>query len=342
MKKSWYKMQAKAGTPKAAEITIFDEIGFWGVTAAAFLRELKALGDVETIDVLINSPGGSVFDGLAIYNALRQHKATVNVTVMGVAASAASFIAMAGDKITMPENAFLMVHNAMGGVFGNAQEIRDWADTLDKIGASLIGIYVARTGKSEADVKALLDAETWMTAKEALDLGFADEVIAEMKIAASFDLESHDNLPKAALAAFKAAAEPPPDPEDVDPEHADPEQGELFAEEAKALVTAAGFEAFALDFALACKTIDEVKARIAVAGEVKALCALAKANADTFIRDGKSLDEVRAALIDSRASGSEATHVSTTPRNPASPAPTQPSAVKATTADIWAKRRNPN
>ena len=110
----------------------------------------------------------------------------------------------------------------------------------------------------------------------------------------------------------------------------------------KALVTAAGFEAFALDFALACKTIDEVKARIAVAGEVKALCALAKANADTFIRDGKSLDEVRAALIDSRASGSEATHVSTTPRNPASPAPTQPSAVKATTADIWAKRRNPN
>ena len=159
MKKSWYKMQAKAGTPKAAEITIFDEIGFWGVTAASFISELKALGDVETIDVLINSPGGSVFDGLAIYNALRQHKASVNVTVMGVAASAASFIAMAGDKITMPENAFLMVHNAMGGVFGNAQEMRDWADTLDKIGASLIGIYVARTGKSEAEVKALLDAE---------------------------------------------------------------------------------------------------------------------------------------------------------------------------------------
>lgn len=339
MKKSWFKMQAKAGAPKAASIDIYDEIGFWGVTAQSFVNELKALGDVETLDVFINSPGGSVFDGLVIYNALRMHKATVNVTVMGVAASAASFIAMAGDKITMPENTFLMVHNPIGIVYGNAEEMRDTAEVLDKIGASLIGIYMARSGKSEAEVKALLDAETYMTAKEAKDLGFADEVTAEMKIAASFDIDKlSDKMPAAALAAFRAAAEPDPE----DDEDKDPEQDELFADEVAALAKAAGFEKHAPLFALNLKTIDDVKSRIAECREITAVCTLVnRANlTDTFIADGKTFAEVKTALIDARASVSEASPVDTTQRNPSSPAPTQPSAVKATTADIWAKRRN--
>lgn len=333
MKKSWFKMQAKANAPKAAEITIYDEIGFWGVTAQSFITELKALGDVETIDLFINSPGGSVFDGLAIYNSLRQHKATVNVTVMGVAASAASFIAMAGDKISMPDNTFMMVHNPMGVVCGNAEEMRDTAEVLDKLAASLIGIYVARTGKSEAEIKALLDDETYMTAKEALDLGFADEVTPGMKIAAVFDLEAHANLPEGLLAAFRAAATP-----DLE----DDEQQELFADEVAALAKNAGFEAHAPLFALNFKTLEAVKARIDECREITALCALAKLTSltDGLIESGKSLDDTRAALINARASSSDAAPVDTTRRSSSSPAPTQPSAVKATTADIWAKRRN--
>lgn len=337
MKKSWFKMQAKAGT-KEAQIDIFDEIGFWGLTAQSFTKDLKALGDVDVLNVFINSPGGSVFDGLVIYNALRQHKATVNVTVMGVAASAASFIAMAGDKITMPENAFMMVHNPMGFVFGNADEMRDTAEVLDKIGTSLVGIYTARTGKSEAEVKALLDAESWLTAKEAKDLGFADEVTPEMKVAASFDLDKLDaKFPEAALKAFRAAAEPEADPADEGDEADDP-----LAEQIDALAKGAGFEAFAAEFALNCDSVEAAKARIATARDIKALCTVAKkpSMADAMIRDGKTLAEARAALIESRASSDEATPTNTNLRNPASPAPTQPSAVKTTTADIWAKRRN--
>ena len=154
--KSWYSIQAKADQ-KTADISIYDEIGYWGVTAKQFIGDLKAL-DATTIKLAINSPGGAVFDALAIYNALRQHPAAVEVTIMGVAASAASVIAMAGDTIVMPENAFMMIHNPLNLAYGNADDLREMADVLDKIGASLIGIYAKRTGMPEDEIKALLDA----------------------------------------------------------------------------------------------------------------------------------------------------------------------------------------
>lgn len=332
--KTWYSVKAQAA--KAAEITIFDEIGFWGVTASAFIADLKKLGDLDNLTVSINSPGGSVFDGLAIYNALRQHPANVTVKVMGVAASAASFIAMAGDKIVMPENTFLMVHNPMGAVFGNADEMREWADTLDKIAASLIGIYVKRTGKSEEEVKALLDAETWMSAKEAVEMGFADEIEAEMKIAASFEIE---RLPENVRAAFEAGSADP-EPTQPDPDDDLAEDGKTFAEDVAALAAAANLGDYASVFALSTKTVDEARAAISNAREIVALCEIAKrpqAAAD-FIRASKPLAEVREALLTALAVQDEKTHTDTAPRNPASPVVTQPSAVKV--ADIWAKRRN--
>ncbi len=328
--KTWFSIKAKGA--KAAEITIFDEIGFWGVTASSFISELKALGDVEDLTVFINSPGGSVFDGLAIYNALRQHPANVTVKVMGVAASAASFIAMAGDKIVMPENTFLMVHNPMGAVFGNADEMREWADTLDKIAASLIGIYVKRTGKGEDEVKSLLDAETWMTAAEAVEMGFADEIEAEMKVAASFEIE---RLPENVRAVFKAAAtEPAADPQ-PEPE------AKTVAKQIEELAKAADLGAFASVIALSCESVEAAQTVVNEAREIVALCALAgkPTRAAEFINGRKSLADVRAALINASAEHDERTHTDTAPRNPSSPKPTtQPAAVK--TADIWAKRRN--
>lgn len=201
--KNWYSIQAKAGAP--AEISIYDEIGLWGVTAKQFIADLKAL-DATTVKLFINSPGGSVFDALAMYNALRQHPASVEVTVMGIAASAASLVAMAGDKIVMPENSFLMIHNPLAGAYGNAAELRDMADVLDKIGASLVATYVTRTGLQEDEVKALLATDTYLSAEEAVAKGFADELQPALKVAACYDIE---RLPVNIRAVFAAATKEP-------------------------------------------------------------------------------------------------------------------------------------
>jgi ATP-dependent Clp endopeptidase proteolytic subunit ClpP len=298
--KTWFHMKAKADAPKAAEITIFDEIGFWGVTAGTFQKDLKALGDVEQIDVLVNSPGGSVVDGLAIYNMLSQHPATVNVKVMGIAASAASFIAMAGDSIEMPSNTFMMVHSPMSGVFGNADEMRDTADVLDKIEASILGIYAKRTGKSDEDLKALLKAETYMTAAEAVELGFATKVTDALEATASFDI---DRLPVNVQAMFRKPAATPNTP---------------LAEQIVARAKTAGLEQFGPTFAL-CETLDEADRVIAEAREIGALCrvmAIDDKRFEAFVNARKSLPEVRAAIAAERVAAAEQTIDTAPPTKP--------------------------
>ena len=154
--KSWYTIRARAA---GAEVLIYDEIGAYGVTAKGFLAELGALPDDAAIDLRLNSPGGSVFDAVAIYNALKRHAGDITVWIDGIAASAASYIAMAGDTIVMPENAFLMIHDPSGLVMGTATDMRDMAETLDKIAASMTRGYAAKSGKSEEDIAALMAAE---------------------------------------------------------------------------------------------------------------------------------------------------------------------------------------
>ena len=127
--KRWYEFRAQA---KGAEIVIYDEIGAFGIPARAFLDELKALGPVGELTVRINSPGGSVFDGVAIYNALKRHDATITIWIDGIAASIASMIAMAGDGVVMPENAMLMLHDPSALVIGTAADMRGMAEALDK------------------------------------------------------------------------------------------------------------------------------------------------------------------------------------------------------------------
>jgi ATP-dependent protease ClpP protease subunit len=195
---SWYTICARA---TGAEVLIYDEIGAYGVSAKGFLAELGALPDDAPIDLRLNSPGGSVFDAVAIYNALSRHAGTVTVWIDGIAASAASYIAMAGDEIVMPENAFLMIHDPSGLVMGTAADMRDMADTLDKIAASMTRGYAAKSGKPEDEIAALLAAETWFDAKNALEAGFATRMAEPVRIAATFDIGRFRNAPPSLLEA---------------------------------------------------------------------------------------------------------------------------------------------
>lgn len=197
-----YSIKAK-GTE--AEIMLYGDVGdswFGGVTAKQFADDLKALGKVDTINLRINSPGGDVFQGLTIYRLLVDHKARVIVHIDGLAASIASVIAMAGDEIHISESAFLMIHNAWGLALGSAEDMRTMADLLDKTTASIRDVYVARTGKTADEITAWMNAETWFTAADALENGFATEVAANMRLAAKFDPAIHRGLkhPPAALA----------------------------------------------------------------------------------------------------------------------------------------------
>lgn len=155
------------------EIDLYDEIGFWGVNAREFRSRLKDAGDVV---LRVNSPGGDVFDGLAMYNDLLRHRGSVRVEITGMAASIASIIAMAGDEIVMAPNSFFMIHNAWTIGIGNRHDFSDISGVLTKIDDALARTYAARTKTGIRDIKRMMDNETWMTAKEAVDGGFAKSI----------------------------------------------------------------------------------------------------------------------------------------------------------------------
>jgi len=184
--KTWFEIKNKS--PEKAEIWIYEQIGedFWtggGTTAKSFQKELSKIS-ASQIDLHINSPGGEVFDGITIYNLIKQHPANVTTYIDGLAASIASVIALAGDKVIMAENALYMMHNPFGFVMGTAEEMRSMADVLDKVSRSIIGTYAGKSGKADDEIKPLLDAETWMSADEAMEFGFVDEISGKMDMAA--------------------------------------------------------------------------------------------------------------------------------------------------------------
>ena len=339
--KTWYNLSGEN------TLSVTDDIGAFGVSAKSFLDDLRTI-KAKDITVEINSPGGDVFAGLAIYNGLRSSGKTVNVKVLGIAASAASLVAMAGDTIEMPENAMMMIHNPWSFAVGDAEELRATADVLDKIGTSLVTTYANRTGKDEAEIKAMLDAETWLTAQEAVDMGFATQVTQPFSARASFDL---DRLPERARAAYALAAE---DASDIDPENPDGDEdtshgsvnneaevpAKTHADQVVEAAAAFGMEAFAAQWALDPKLADlaAVQARAAEAREIKALCALAKRDgmADQLIKSGTTLADARSAIFAALDDADE--HIDTSPvaTNTQSQG-AQPAAV--TTSDIWAARR---
>nr|WP_260679028.1 head maturation protease, ClpP-related [Pseudomonas mendocina] len=182
-------------------ISVFDVIGqdYWtgeGVTAKRIAAALRAIGERDVV-VNINSPGGDMFEGLAIYNLLREHKGSVTVKVLGLAASAASIIAMAGDEVQIARAGFLMIHNAWIFAAGNRHDFREYADYLEPFDASMADIYVARSGQELADVQRMMDGETWIGGSAAIDQGFADALLA------SDEIEAGEEKPRASCTPLK-------------------------------------------------------------------------------------------------------------------------------------------
>ena len=180
---------------------VTDEYEDSDTSAAGFRDALKSFGDVKNINLHINSPGGSVFEGIAIYNMLKQNSAHINVYVDGLAASIASVIAMSGDAIFMPSNSMMMIHNPWTMAIGNANQLRKQADNLDQITKSSVQTYLAKAGDKldEQTLKQLMDDETWLTAQEAVDYGLADEVMEPNKAAASISkrfVERYRHVPE--------------------------------------------------------------------------------------------------------------------------------------------------
>lgn len=206
------KLQARATGPGRGIVEVYDDIGEGGITPALVADTLRALGAIREVEVRINSLGGSPFDGVAIYNQLRRHGARVHVVVDGVAASAASIIAMAGDDIAMARGSWLMIHNPAGGALGDAETMEKMRDLLDRVAAEMATIYSARTGKPVDDIRPLMDAETWMNADDAVEHGFADRALDDLRVAAHVPAGRFMNAPRALLPSDTPAAPATPAP----------------------------------------------------------------------------------------------------------------------------------
>lgn len=211
-----FEVRAEAGADET-EVFLYDHIvsseeeaEWWGgVAPESFIKALRDI-DASTIHLRINSPGGSVFAARAMEQALREHKAKIVVHIDGLAASAATFIAMAGDEIVMGKGAMFMIHKAWTGMWGNAEDLRKEADLLDKIDGTLAQTYAERTGVEQQQISDWMAAETWFTAQEAVEHGFADRV-AETEAKAGWNLSAYANAPKPSAVA-EAAPEPTPNP----------------------------------------------------------------------------------------------------------------------------------
>lgn len=202
----WNPDVRNAGGTDNNIISIMDYIGADmfgnGVTSNRVTGALRAIGN-QPVTVEINSPGGDFFEGLAIYNALREHTNSVTVKVLGMAASAAAIIAMAGDQILVARAGFLMIHNVMVLAYGNANEMRDIADSLDPFDAVLTDIFASRSGLAPKDVTKMLDAETWIGGSEAVDMGMADGLLPSDEISTTKNKPA--NGPAAAMRRIDAA-----------------------------------------------------------------------------------------------------------------------------------------
>jgi ATP-dependent Clp protease protease subunit len=224
------QFKAEATGAGSLSLEIYDVIGAdifgEGITSSAVSAAVNSAA-FDSITVHLNSPGGDLFEGVAIYNILKNYGKPVNVVVDGLAASAASLIAMSGDSITMGEGSMMMIHNAMSMTFGNGDDLRAMADTLDTVSASAADLYVSRTGMKKSDVLDMMSAETWMSAKDAVKYGFADEVQGKGKYTNAFDLSGFKNTPEELKAV--AVVEPPERPVVTEPEiKAEEQQDETY------------------------------------------------------------------------------------------------------------------
>lgn len=191
--KKWYnitenKVQSGGKKRKYADVFVLDEIGGFGVSARAFIQDIAAL-DVEVINLQIDSPGGSITDGIAIYNALRAHKAQVDVYINGMAGSIASVVILAGDNVYIPENAFVFTHLPMLSQLQmpNRKDLQEGIESLEKFETVLANIYMKHTGAGEEQVQQWMENDTYFFGQDAVDAGFATEVVDKVEMVAQYD-----------------------------------------------------------------------------------------------------------------------------------------------------------
>ena len=193
-KPDWYRIEAKDDGDDTAEIIIYDVIGWPYNDAFDLVRSLGSI-KAKNITVRINSPGGDVFDGVAIFNALKDHEAHVTTKIEGLAASMASIVALAGDEVQAHKNAMYMIHDPWVLAAGNQYDLREIADILQKIGVNMLDIYYDKSSIGKRELKAMMKEETWFTAAEAKDRGLIDTVLEAGAAKAKFDLSIFANVP---------------------------------------------------------------------------------------------------------------------------------------------------
>ena len=181
----------------SATIYLYDMISAdWGVSALSVIEAIAQAGEAKILNVHINSPGGDVFEGRAIMAALSAFKGKTIARIDSLCASAATSIALACDEVVMADGAFFMIHNASGMAWGDKQTLRDTADVLEKVEGAIVGDYLQKTGKDEAEIRALMDAETWFTANEAMEHGFVDAIDKGKKATNTWNLSAFAKAPK--------------------------------------------------------------------------------------------------------------------------------------------------
>lgn len=202
--KSWYEF--KAASNGKAEVSIYDEIGAWGISAKQFKQDLNALGKITDLTIYFNTPGGSVVDGMAMYNMLKALKVKKIGVVEGMAASMGSFLLTAMDEVHTPRNSLIMIHMPHGPAYGTAEEIEKTVALYRKLQALMVQAYSGMMGLSEEETAALMNAETWYTGEEAVAAGLSHKVLDEIELRASFDLEKLAYFNCSALSNFKPLA----------------------------------------------------------------------------------------------------------------------------------------
>ncbi|MGS1109122.1 head maturation protease, ClpP-related [Achromobacter anxifer] len=325
-KKAWYSISVNAQADKpVVEIRIYGEIGFWGTTAEAFVAELDAAaaGGADIL-VSLNSPGGDVFDAFAIYNALHRYAGRVTTRVDGVAASAASLIAMAGKPTIMPENTQMMIHNAWIITGGTAEDLRTTAEMMDRIRDGVVAAYSRKSGLDSDKIIEMMDATTWMSALEAQALGFCDlieePVRLQMSDSAAAVLRKHKNLPDDVKAMLKSLEESDPEPAPNPKPGPEPEPGpELELEPSPAApADAPTASALAARVYASCRqegiadlaegvllsgaldSLELADQRVTQAKEIAGICLAAKLpeKAAAFVSAGLTVDQARARLFE--------------------------------------------
>ena len=296
--KTWFSIKNFAplasGEAPTATISIYDEIGYWGVTAKDFIDAFRAIPADAQITLSVHSPGGEVFDALAIYNVLKAESHRITARIEGLAASAASLIVMAAGKIVMPQNSYMMIHNPVTVAWGEVKDLREAADLLERFENTLVNIYVQRTGVAEADVRAMLADETWMDGSEAVAKGFASELAEPIKMAACASpdaLRAFKALPKA-LQAVEQARPLPAAPQAVEADRAMP------AAQVLAACSQAGMLTLAERLVSNRSTPEQVQAELRRAADIVALgdCAKQPDLAQQLIAAQASADVARLCL----------------------------------------------